>query len=719
MNKGFLLSLLTLITFSISAQDLYWPLNVNEINTGSNSSYFIPSVTLDGETASSSYTLGAFYLNDAQEFVCGGFSNYSGNALQIAVMGDDTTTDEKDGFYEGEEIAWFALSTSDSIVYNASISAEAVANTYSTNGVNFITAFNISSVIPGCMDASACNFNVNANESDESCTYAETNFDCEGNCIDTDNDSICDTDEISGCQDEAACNFNINATDSDDSCEFALGNCDSCSGETNGTGSVIDNDADDNGICNADEEGVCSEPNACNFNANPINEIDNSLCIYTTGTCDTCTGDEDGTGTIVDNDEDNDGVCNDDEIFGCTNMEACNYNELATENDDNCLLAIGCETCDGNGGVLTNDADDDGVCDEDELVLLGCMDALAFNYSMEANTDDQTCLYDVVVDFTTSSTNTTTNYSVTVDSINLTLGSAAIALGDVVGGFYIVNGEIYCAGTNTWTGNDFSLNLWADDPSTEAIDGVTENTTIYWIVQQEATLFNYLIDFTIVNAPGATFVTQMTLNDNIVIGCEDEAAYNYNSATTVGDGACVDVLYGCLEMDACNYSMEANTADDSCYYIDASIAEFIVNVPLTVTSNASNPSYAWFLNDVLQSDTSNTYTPYVNGVYMVTITDEFGCEVSTSYTLDNIGIEESLASQVNLYPNPASTYLEISSNSQIIENIEIISITGKLMQAHQVNTNKFKIQRTELANGLYFVKVLTNTQEFTKQVVFR
>ena len=36
--------------------------------------------------------------------------------------------------------------------------------------------------IPGCTDAVACNYNVEATEDDGSCTYAENNFDCDGNC---------------------------------------------------------------------------------------------------------------------------------------------------------------------------------------------------------------------------------------------------------------------------------------------------------------------------------------------------------------------------------------------------------------------------------------------------------------------------------------------------------------------------------------------------------
>ena len=62
---------------------------------------------------------------------------------------------------------------------------------------------------------------------------------------------------------------------------------------------------------------------ACNYDATPTTDTDNSLCIFAIG-CDTCSGETDGTDTIIDNDLDNDGVCNSDEIIGCTDSLACN-----------------------------------------------------------------------------------------------------------------------------------------------------------------------------------------------------------------------------------------------------------------------------------------------------------------------------------------------------------------------------------------------------------
>ena len=36
--------------------------------------------------------------------------------------------------------------------------------------------------VPGCTDATACNFDADATEDDGSCSYAEENYDCDGNC---------------------------------------------------------------------------------------------------------------------------------------------------------------------------------------------------------------------------------------------------------------------------------------------------------------------------------------------------------------------------------------------------------------------------------------------------------------------------------------------------------------------------------------------------------
>ena len=64
-------------------------------------------------------------------------------------------------------------------------------------------------------------------------------------------------------------------------------------------------------------------------------------------------------------------------IFGCAEIDACNYNPSATEEDGSCVFGNGsCEICE-NGQIIDNDIDDDQVCNDDEIP--GCTDTNACN----------------------------------------------------------------------------------------------------------------------------------------------------------------------------------------------------------------------------------------------------------------------------------------------------------------------------------------------------
>ena len=102
----------------------------------------------------------------------------------------------------------------------------------------------------GCDDCSSGSSDV-ANDGDDSdgdglCDVGDIcDFDVEN---DADGDGVCESDEIAGCQDASSCNYNSAATDSDDSCIYVDGICETCSGETDGTGNIVDNDSDDDTV---------------------------------------------------------------------------------------------------------------------------------------------------------------------------------------------------------------------------------------------------------------------------------------------------------------------------------------------------------------------------------------------------------------------------------------------------------------------------------------
>ena len=250
----------------------------------------------------------------------------------------------------------------------------------------------------GCQDDSACNYNVFATDA-SACTYAtEICAECSGEMDgtgtvidnDADDDGVCDWDEVVGCQDDAACNYNAFATDAG-ACIYATEICAECSGETDGTGVVIDNDMDDDGVCDLDEVVGCEDINACNYNAAAT---DADACTYATEVCSVCSGETDGTGVVIDNDMDDDGV-----VIGMRWSVARTLQPAISmpqpQMKRSCIFPDGiCDSCsgetDGTGIVIDNDADDDWVCDEDEVV--GCQDGSACNFNAAA-TDQGVCVF--------------------------------------------------------------------------------------------------------------------------------------------------------------------------------------------------------------------------------------------------------------------------------------------------------------------------------------
>ena len=74
----------------------------------------------------------------------------------------------------------------------------------------------------GCTDLSACNYDSLAGADDGSCEYPEAGYSCDGSCDDSDQDGVCDLEEVLGCVWSGACNYDALATEDDGSCWWPL-----------------------------------------------------------------------------------------------------------------------------------------------------------------------------------------------------------------------------------------------------------------------------------------------------------------------------------------------------------------------------------------------------------------------------------------------------------------------------------------------------------------
>ena len=91
------------------------------------------------------------------------------------------------------------------------------------------------------------------------------------------------------------------------------------------------------------------------------------------------------------NDADGDGICDEFEVIGCMEEDACNYDPEATDDTGGCdYSCYGCTdefSCNFNAEATL----DDGSCEYTSCA--GCTDPVACNFNMEAWLDDGTCEY--------------------------------------------------------------------------------------------------------------------------------------------------------------------------------------------------------------------------------------------------------------------------------------------------------------------------------------
>ncbi len=164
--------------------------------------------------------VGLFSLNDAGEYICSSTFTWEGMPDALAGFGAEI---DSDGFISGGEMFFFATDD-DGTIYELEVSyleMPGFSTVWSSGGLSAIISISI----------------INSLE-------------CGGGIEDI------------GCTDETACNYNVLSTIDDGSCIYADDECEICFGPVpgDGTGVVVDNDTDDDGICDADEVAGCTDP---------------------------------------------------------------------------------------------------------------------------------------------------------------------------------------------------------------------------------------------------------------------------------------------------------------------------------------------------------------------------------------------------------------------------------------------------------------------------
>jgi hypothetical protein len=609
--KKLLLSLGILFSSLLQAQDLVWPETLNSINTGVNHTLLLElteNITLNGNLVTEGTLLGVFYLDDSEELQCGGFETYTpGETMSFPSYGDDSTTDEKDGFNAGETFVWYIQIEGIDYPMTAAYTVGGLfIDVYQTNMMAMITSLTIEDTdeeVEGCTDDVYLEYNSAATLDDGSCEtlIAEGCIDTEANNYnETANTACLNCCEYSilGCTEPTAFNYNPNATEDDGSC--------------------------------TDEAIGCTDQNYVEYNPEANTDTDPTSCI-----------------TVA--------------IFGCTVVIATNYNSEANVNDGSCILII--EGCTNDAYLEYNPEAtvDDNSCQI--VVIEGCTDSNYTEYFPPANTDNGTC--ETLINGGCTDANYT-EYSAEANQDNGSCETLVIE-GCTDENFLEYNPEantddgsctsVSFSGCTDLLADNYNLLANLDDGTCEYL-GCTDPTAYNY--SEIANVNDGSCEAILTGCTNPNYLEfnpEANTNDGscltiIVYGCTEPMAFNYNVLANVDDGSCEAVLGGCMNELYVEYNPQANFDDNSCMTlimegctdetavnynelatIDDGSCEFSLIV--VTHSNIGGSTYEfnvdvlvwqdytilWNIGGLSYSNNENVvYTFPVNGEYLVNVT---------------------------------------------------------------------------------------------------
>ena len=127
----------------------------------------------------------------------------------------------------------------------------------------------------------------------------------------------------------------------------------------------------------------------------------------------------------------------------------------------------------------------------------------------------------------------------------------------------------------------------------------------------------------------------------------------------------------------------------------------------------SNPSYT--ITDLIAN---TTYQVRVRAVCNDTVSE---WTVPVDFTTLEVGIADlDFAQNISLMPNPADNYIELRVNSNVeVKEAVVYNAFGQTIQTIQLTENHARIDLSNMANGIYFVRVngegVTATKKFVKR----
>tara|TARA_B110000977_G_C11046957_1_gene480907 strand:+ start:326 stop:1771 length:1446 start_codon:yes stop_codon:yes gene_type:complete len=268
-------------------------------------------------------------------------------------------------------------------------------------------------------------------------------------------------------------------------------------------------------------------------------------------------------------------------------------------------------------------------------------------------------------------------------------------------------------------GNYFTI-VDFDDITLEIVDGTITPFSVNGLIS--VSFENVLPGY--VNYSGFVNGNQITLISEVFVDFGSGFEY-FDTCYKYIQSSDNSVIFGCMDSQACDYNEYATHSNGSCEYFDVNfdIDTLIENGIYTLVSDPEleGYSYTWYFNEqIIPNETNNSLVASQNGFYELVINNPTNyCEGSNSVELFNVFIEEKELSTFTVYPNPAKDFILISFESKELVQIEISNAIGELIKywkPMRLYSNEFKLPTSEFKPGSYFITIRNGDVSKTKKV---
>jgi hypothetical protein len=120
--------------------------------------------------------------------------------------------------------------------------------------------------------------------------------------------------------------------------------------------------------------------------------------------------------------------------------------------------------------------------------------------------------------------------------------------------------------------------------------------------------------------------------------------------------------------------------------------------------------------------TNQNFIPTTNGTYTVEVYNSSGCSsVSQPFNFISVSINEIARTEITVYPNPNTGLFRITGSLGGNVTIDLVNLLGeKIAVIYQGGSNSNfnqEVDFTDVANGIYFVRVNSNQGTVLKKII--